>query len=465
MGTEESGRITGVGDNVSGFIGPNNGGGGEEELEIVFESDQGNIADSDEEVPDMLERIAEAHEAGLADEEESDDEEQEDGEESTSNQLAADMDARYGARSGQYGLRNRRERSYKHRFQFHTMSKSTKKSAKAARRSARKADPMSGGEPAAPKSLATPQMSMKAGIKRFGDAAIDSIRKEMEQLHDRKVIKPRKDLTRAQRAEALAYLMFLKRKSCGKVKARGCADGRKQRDHIPREDTFSPTVSTEAVFLTAVIDALEEREVAVLDIPGAFMQADQDEEVFVRFEGKMAELLLEIDREMYEPYVKYERGKLVLYVELLKALYGQLKAARLFWEKLKGKLEEWGFTINPYDLCVANKMVDGKQCTVTWHVDDLKISCALKGVVDRLIHQIDKEFGKEMPLSISRGKKHEYLGMMLDFSEPGKLRVDMEAYINMVLDELPDEMRGKAVTPAASHLFKTNVDNPSVLGN
>ncbi len=75
--------------------------------------------------------------------------------------------------------------------------------------------------------------------------------------------------------------MFLKRKSCGKVKARGCADGRKQQAHIPREDTFSPTVSTEAVFLTAIIDALEEREVAVLDIPGAFMQANQDGEVFV----------------------------------------------------------------------------------------------------------------------------------------------------------------------------------------
>ncbi len=52
---------------------------------------------------------------------------------------------------------------------------------------------------------------------------------------------------------------------------------------------------------------------------------------------------------------------------------------------------------------------------------------------------------------------------MLDFSKPGKVCVDMEAYINMVLSELPDEMRGKAVTPAASHLFKTNVDNPSLL--
>ncbi len=30
--------------------------------------------------------------------------------------------------------------------------------------------------------------------------------------------------------------------------------------------------------------------------------------------------------------------------------------------------------LNPYDSCVANKVVDGKQMTVCWHVDNLKVS-------------------------------------------------------------------------------------------
>jgi len=77
----------------------------------------------------------------------------------------------------------------------------------------------------------------------------------------------------------------------------------------------------------AVIDALEEREVAVFNIPGAFMQADMDELVHVRFTGKMVELLLEIDRAMYKPCIVLERGENVMYVELLKALYGTLWAA------------------------------------------------------------------------------------------------------------------------------------------
>jgi hypothetical protein len=67
------------------------------------------------------------------------------------------------------------------------------------------------------------------------------------------------------------------------------------------------TIATEVVFLTAVIDALEDRDVAVVDIPGAFMQRDLNELVHhVRFTGTMVDLLLEIDYEMYSPFISYE---------------------------------------------------------------------------------------------------------------------------------------------------------------
>ena len=70
------------------------------------------------------------------------------------------------------------------------------------------------------------------------------------------------------------------------------------------------------------------------------------------------------------------KGQKVLYVQLSKALYGLLRAAILFYRKLRKELEEYGFAVNPYDPCVANKMTEcGKQITVLWHVDDLKISC------------------------------------------------------------------------------------------
>jgi hypothetical protein len=85
-----------------------------------------------------------------------------------------------------------------------------------------------------------------------------------------------------------------------------------------------------------------------------------DELVHVRLNGKMAEIFLEIDQEMYSIYVTHQHGEMVLYVELLKALYETHRAARLFWEKLSNQWKEWGFTANPYDPCVMNKMIKGK---------------------------------------------------------------------------------------------------------
>jgi hypothetical protein len=202
--------------------------------------------------------------------------------------------------------------------------------------------------------------------------------------------------------------------------------------------------------------------VAVLDVPGAFMQADIDELVHVCFTGKMIDLLIDIDPEMYKPCVTYKGQEKVMYVEQLKALYGTLQAARLFWEKLSKKLVEWGFTINPYDTCVANKIVNGKQLTIVWHVDDIKVSHVNIKVVDELICQMEEESGKETPFNKVRGKVHNYLGMQLDFRTPGCVKLSMIDYINVVLQDAPDWMKGYANTPAALHLFQTS-QNPDYL--
>jgi hypothetical protein len=75
--------------------------------------------------------------------------------------------------------------------------------------------------------------------------------------------------------------MFLKKKRCGHIKGRGCADGQKQRLYTTQEEASSPTVAIESVMLSCVIDASEGRDVATVDIPGAFMQADMDDDVHV----------------------------------------------------------------------------------------------------------------------------------------------------------------------------------------
>ena len=83
-----------------------------------------------------------------------------------------------------------------------------------------------------------------------------------------------KELTWDIRKQPLGYLMFLKRKQCGKMKGRGCADGRPQRGYITKEESSSPTVSLYTLMSLCVLDAMEGRKVITIDIPGAFLQGN-----------------------------------------------------------------------------------------------------------------------------------------------------------------------------------------------
>ena len=56
---------------------------------------------------------------------------------------------------------------------------------------------------------------------------------------------------------ALQYLMFLKQNTFRKIKGRVCADSRKQREYLTKDDTIAPTVATESLFLTCLVNTTE----------------------------------------------------------------------------------------------------------------------------------------------------------------------------------------------------------------
>jgi hypothetical protein len=131
---------------------------------------------------------------------------------------------------------------------------------------------------------------------------------QMNQLHFKKTFKPKhwQELSRVQRQTVLESHMFLKQKRDGKIKGRTVTGGNKQRDCISKEDASSPTVATESVFLSCIIDAEEERDVAVVDIPNAFVQTRVDNEndmAFIKIRGIIVDILVEIAPDVYKSYV------------------------------------------------------------------------------------------------------------------------------------------------------------------
>ena len=141
-------------------------------------------------------------------------------------------------------------------------------------------------------------------------------------------------------------------------------------------------------------------------------------------------------------------------------------AAYYFIEKFVKDLKSYGFELNPYDPCVANKMVDGKQLTICWHVDDLKASHEDSKVIDDFIQWIKDKYEDEeiTKVRVTRGKKHDYLGMNLDYSKPGKVIIEMKDYVRKMIEEFSHmkEIVTKIQTPTAKHLFITRDNCPKL---
>jgi len=86
---------------------------------------------------------------------------------------------------------------------------------------------------------------------------------------------------------------------------------------------------------------------------------------------------------------------------------------------------------------MANKDIAGKQCTILWHVDDLKISHVDKIVVEDILKKLNKKFGQESPLTTSRGKVLDYLGMKINYRQKGRVKFVMYEYIDKMLENCP----------------------------
>ena len=307
------------------------------------------------------------------------------------------------------------------------------------------------------------QMSGKRGIKVFGERATAAFIKECTQLDKgafpgKPVVEPlyKHELSNEEKTMAMGAVCLIKEKRDGTVKARICANGSKQKKYLqPEESITSPTSSNEGVLASFMIDAYEKRTVAVLDIPGAYLHAKVKHgksRVIMKLQGEYVEYMCK-SNEAYRKYVCYVNGVKTLYLKLLRALYGCIKSALLWYELFTSKLQKMGFELNPYNKCVANKTVNGKQCTVLWYVDDVKVSHVEKGVVQNVINEIEKEFGNVKP---TIGNEQEYLGMKIKIDNDRNLHIDMRDQVSEIIQEFSENLSGTVSSPAKRTLMDVN---------
>ncbi len=299
------------------------------------------------------------------------------------------------------------------------------------------------------------QYNLKPGLRKFGERGATAAIAELTQLHvmDTWTVMDPTKLTRDDKTRVLLSLLFLKEKRCGKIKGRACVNGAPQRAYIPKEDAALPTISTELMFITSAIAASEKRHVRCYDMPSTFVNTDVDENMLMVLKGELAEMMVHIAPQIYCKHITVDKkGTPVLYVKLQKALYGLMRASLLFYMKLRKELEDFGFVVNPYDPCVANKdKGDGKQLTIIWHVDDLMALCVVDFELTKLSCHLANIYGPK--LMMHKRNKHNYLGVDLECQQDGQLSVSMVNYLKNIIDGFPEKIVERVAMPAGERLF------------
>ena len=173
----------------------------------------------------------------------------------------------------------------------------------------------------------------------------------------------------------------------------------------------SPTAFLESTPLTTVVEAEERCDVVMADTPNTFVQTELEKhlgqkKIVVKLRGAVVEMMVQCAPKICKPHVVFENGQKVICAESLKALHGSSMFALSFHNEPLKDLALIGFELNPCNPCVANKMINGKQMTVVWHVDDLKPSHINKRVDNESCEWLksrreDAEIGK---MKAARGK-------------------------------------------------------------
>ena len=130
--------------------------------------------------------------------------------------------------------------------------------------------------------------------------------------------------------------------------------------------------------------------------------------------------MVQVLTKIYQKYfITNSKVKPLIYVQIQKVLYGLLRSALLFYRNFVKDHEAYGLQINPYDPCLANKMINDKHMTVLWNSYDLKVSHVSRFKATKFARYLSIIYGG---LTVYRGKVHKYLVIDLDYSKKGTVK-------------------------------------------
>jgi histone deacetylase 1/2 len=288
-----------------------------------------------------------------------------------------------------------------------------------------------------------------------GNEEREAMLAELRQMSTKGVFEPVPIDVKPEKIIPSKIFVKLKRDAAGqptKYKARLVADGSRQ-IHGAVEDTTSPTIGGDTLRLVLAISGSKGHTLSTIDVEGAYLECVMDAEVFMRLDARLSNLMIQVDRR----YESARRPDGTIVVRLLKALYGTIQAAALWYQKLSGVLKDHGFRQNPYDKCLFSKQLGDERILTTIHVDDVMVSSSSgKGNT----HVEDIMRGAFSAINVSSGTQIDYLGTQITTSEAG-VEMSMPGYARECVSALKEHTKVTGyVSPGDDKTFTVDENSP-----
>ena len=166
--------------------------------------------------------------------------------------------------------------------------------------------------------------------------------------------------------------------------------------------------------LACAIGDMEGGVVISQDVPNTFFRtsfpSDPSGKICIsRIRGLIVDWLVDMNPSTYKGKFLCKKGQKGLYLEVLKEIYRMLVDSILWYRKVKKDLESVGFEFNPYEPCVANGKVNGKQQILRFHVDDMLVSHMAPKVNDYLSAWSQKKYGRLKHVEVTWSGKYIFL--------------------------------------------------------
>ena len=147
-------------------------------------------------------------------------------------------------------------------------------------------------------------------------------------------------------------------------------------------------------------------------------------------------------------------------------IYGTITESLLYYNYFRKSLEDEGCEFNPYDLSVTKRIIKDSQINVCFHIDYCKLSHNIPEVVGKKATWLKQEYETIFEygsgeMTIHQGKVHNYLGMTLEYTNSGTVKVSIIDYIDVIIaafDETDPRGRGIKTSAVPEVLYKVDED-------